>query len=87
MSRHDPDLIKAHEANQKAIALASVSETAIRNFEAMTVGERRFQVNVFDNLAIQHDIYARSPGRDAEYHQGVARGHRASIAALKAIGL
>lgn len=87
MALHDPDLQKAHAANQRAIALANVSETVIRNFEAMTVGERRFAHEVAIQHAIQHDILARGPNRDADYHRSIAKDQRDTAAALKAIGL
>lgn len=89
MALHDPALIKSHEANQRAIALADFPETAIRNFEAMTVGERRFQHEVSEMQAIRHGILAglKCNADLADYHRDCAEGFRRTAAALKAIGL
>lgn len=89
MTRHDPGLAKAHEANRQAIALANVSETAIRNFEAMTVGERRYQHEVSEMQAIRHSILAgrKCNAEFADYLRECADGFRRTAAALKAVGL
>lgn len=87
MALHDPDLIKAHEANQNAIALANVSETALNNFRAMTVGERRHRAEVAEMEAIRQGILSQKPNADAAYHIRLADQSRRTAAALKAIGL
>lgn len=88
MALHDPDLQKAHAANQRAIALANVSETAIRNFEAMTVGERRHRHEAATMEAIRNDLLAKRPGHpNAGEFRRVADSARRTAAALKAVGL
>lgn len=87
MALHDPDLIKAHEANQKAIALANVSETALANFRTMSIGERRHRHEVATMEAIRQGILAQKPNADAAYHIRLADQSRRTAAALKAIGL
>lgn len=88
MALHDPDLIKAHEANQRAIALANIPETAIRNFEAMSIGERRWTHLQAEMQASRYDLLAARPGHpDNGYHRQCAANRRATAAALKAIGL
>ena len=86
--RHDPALQEAFEANRRAVALANVSETAIRNFEAMTVGERRHRHEVASMQAIRHGLLANRPNHpSADYHRDCADNARRTAAALKAIGL
>lgn len=88
MAFHDPDLIKAHEANQRAIALANVPEAALVNFRAMSIGERRFRHETATMEAIRNDLLADRPGHpDADEFRLIAANARKTAAALKAIGL
>lgn len=90
MARHDPDLIKAFETTQRAIALAAVPETAIRNFEAMTVPERRWAHLNAEMQAGRYDLLAETDealGRDPSYNRRCAANRRATADALKAVGL
>ena len=90
MSRHDPALIEAFDANRKAIALANIPENAIRNFEAMTVAERRWAHLNAEMQAKRHDLLARTDeaiGRDPSYNRKCAANRRITAAALEAIGL
>lgn len=89
MALHDPDLIKAHAANQNAIALANVSETALNNFRAMTVGERRHRHEAATMEAIRNDLLANRPCNHslAPHYRLIAANARKTAAALKAIGL
>ena len=88
MARHDPELTKAFTANRAAIAKAVVPETAIRNFEAMSVGERRFAHFTAEAEALRFDKLASRPGHpDNDYHRQCAANRRATADALKAVGL
>lgn len=88
MALHDPDLIKAHESNQRAIALASISEAALSSFRAMTPAQRRFEHETATMQAIRNDILAKRPNHpDAPYYSRIASEHRKTAAALKALGL
>lgn len=90
MSRHDPDLQKAFDTNQRAIALANIPETAIRNFEAMSIGERRWAHLQAEMQAMRHDKLAATDealGRDPGYNRWCAANRRATADALKAVGL
>lgn len=90
MSRHDPKLIEAFEKNRAAIAKARVPETAIRNFEAMSIGERRWAHLQAEMQAGRYDKMAQADealGHDAGYHRQCAANRRATAAALEAIGL
>ena len=72
----------------RSVALSGISETAIRNFEAMTVGERRHRHECATMEAIRNDLLARRPNHpDTAYYRSVADNHRKMAAALKAIGL
>lgn len=85
---HDPDLIKSHEANQRAIALANVPDYVIADFEAMTVGERRYKHEVASMQAIRFDLLAARPNHpSADYNRECAENARLTAAALKAVGL
>lgn len=88
--RHDPALQEAFETNRRAIALANFPETAIRNFEAMSVGERRFAYQQAEMQALRHDKLAATDealGRDPGYNRQCAANRRATADALKAVGL
>lgn len=88
--RHDPDLIEAFEKNRAAIAKARIPETAIRNFEAMSIGERRWAHLQAEMQALRYDKMAATEeglGRDPGYHRQCAANRRATAAALEAIGL
>lgn len=88
MALHDPNLIEAFEKNQRAIALAGVPETAIRNFEAMSVAERRAAHFDAEFEARRHDMLASRPGHPSnDHHRQCAANRRATAAALKAVGL
>lgn len=88
MARHDPKLIEAFTANRAAIARAVVPETAIRNFEAMSIGERRWAHLQAELQAGRYDKLAARPGHpDNDYHRQCAANRRATAAALEAIGL
>ena len=90
MARHDVELTKAFETNRRAIALAAIPENAIRNFEAMSVGERRFAYQQAELQALRHDKLAATDealGRDPGYNRYCAANRRATADALKAIGL
>ena len=90
LARHDPDLIKAFETNRAAIAKAVVPETAIRNFEGMSIGERRWAHMQAELQAARHDKLAATDealGHDAGFNRWTANNHRATAAALKAVGL
>ena len=85
--RHDPALQEAFDANRRAIALSLVPETAVRNFEAMPVHERRHRHEVATLEAIRQDVLAKKPNADAAYHARLADQSRKTAAALKAVGL
>lgn len=88
MARHDPELTKAFEVNRAAISVASISETAMQNFIAMSPAERRFKASAADIEAARCDILAGRPGHpDAEYYRDRAAQQRNVVAVLKAIGL
>ena len=89
MALHDPALIEAFETNQRAKALANVPETAIRNFEAMSIGERRWAHLNAEMQAKRNDALAEAPSNRecANYYRVAADGYRATADALKAIGL
>lgn len=90
MALHDPDLQKAFDANWRAKALAAIPETAIRNFEAMSIGERRWAHLQAEMQAMRHDKLAATDealGRDSGYNRGCAANRRATADALKAVGL
>lgn len=88
MARHDPELTKAYDANRRAIALSLVPETAVRNFEAMPVHERRYRFDMAEAEARRNDLLANRPGHPSnDYHRLVADNARKTAAALKAIGL
>lgn len=88
MALYDPDLIKAHVANQRAIALAALPETAIRNFEAMPAHERRHRCEVARMEVIRNDLLANRPGHpNADQFRRIADNARKTVAALKALGL
>lgn len=87
---HDPDLQKAFDANQRAKALANIPETAIRNFENMSIGERRWAHLQAEMQAMRHDKLAATDealGRDPSYNRRCAANRRATADALKAVGL
>lgn len=90
MALHDPDLQKAFAANQRAKVLANIPETAIRNFENMSIGERRWAHLQAEMQAMRHDKLAvtdEALGRDPGYNRWCAANRRATAAALKAVGL
>lgn len=90
MARHDPALIKAFEDNRAAIAKAAIPETAIRSFENMSAGERRWAHMQAEMQALRYDKLAATDealGRDAGYHRQCAANRRATADALKAVGL
>ena len=90
MALHDPALKKSFDDNRRAIALAHVPENAIRNFEAMTIPERRWAHWNAEAQAMRHDGLAATDealGRDPEYNRQCAANRRATAAALQAIGL
>lgn len=90
MALHDPDLQKAFAANQRAKVLANIPETAIRNFENMSIGERRWAYLQAEMQAMRHDKLAATDealGRDPGYNLWCAANRRATAAALKAVGL
>lgn len=81
-------LAKSFDANRQAIALANVPDYVIADFEAMTVGERRYKHEVASMQAIRHDILARRPNHpSADYHRDCAANARRTTEALKAVGL
>jgi len=87
---YDPDLQKAFDANRAAIAKVNVPETAIRNFEAMSIGERRWAHLNAEMQAKRHDSLAETDealGRDPGFNRWTANNHRATADALKAVGL
>lgn len=86
--RHDPALIEAHAANQRAVALANVPDYVIADFEAMTSAQRRYQHDVAELQAIRYDILAGRAGHPSnDYHRQCADNARRTAAALKAVGL
>lgn len=90
--RHDKitALQESFDANRRAIALAHVPEAAVRNFEAMSIGERRFAHYHAEAQALRHDKLAATDealGRDPGYNRQCAANRRITAAALKAIGL
>lgn len=87
MALHDPELTKAYDANRAAISIASISETALRNFMAMTPAERRYKHEVASMQAIRHDLLARRNDASSDYHRDCAANARRTADALKAVGL
>lgn len=86
--RHDPALIEAHAANQRAVALANVPDYVIADYEAMTPAQRRYQHGIAEFQADRHDILASRPGHPSnDYNRQCAANYRRTAAALKAIGL
>jgi hypothetical protein len=90
MALYDPDLQKAFDANRAAIAKAVIPETAIRNFENMSISERRWAHMQAEMQALRHDKLAQTDealGRDPGYNRQCAANRRATADALKAVGL
>lgn len=88
--RHDPALQDAFETNRRAIALANFPENAIRNFEAMSVGERRWAHWNAEAQAGRYDILAKTDealGKCPNYHRKLADNARRTAEALKVVGL
>ena len=86
--QHDPALIKAHAANQRAAALANVPDYVIAEFEAMTPAQRRVMHWNAEFHADRHTVRAGRVGHpSAAYDRKCAVAHRQTAAALQAIGL
>lgn len=86
MARHDPELVKAFEANRTATIIA-LSATALANIAAMSPASRKFRADEVEMQAIRNDILANRPGHpDADYYRRVANDYRAELAALRSFG-